>query len=275
MSTPSTAAVLPPPNPYYNSHHNHLLGAHPHLTNGHSYTASSASSVAITKGISNIQVSQPSPTMGSRPVEPAQSSRGRPRKTIDWSEYFKNGVPKEIIVIDDSPPPSTSNKRPAPSSARAVPTSQLSLHGLSNIPRHADKKRRTSNYNAYEPVYPASHYSPLAAGHQSPAGTVSSSTAGRNSSTLISTAPTSAGSSGVASSSSLAYPASNGTNGTKRKRMTRSTAAAAVAAASGDAYLSYHPPPKPPIKAKEVFVKTIQDVSIIFHKALSERRKPF
>lgn len=41
--------------------------------------------------------------------------------------------------------------------------------------------------------------------------------------------------------------------------MTRSTVAAAVAAASGDVYGGYHPPPKPPIKAKEVYVQTIAD----------------
>lgn len=258
MSTPSTAAVLPPPYPHYNSHRNHLLGSHPHLTNGHSYSTSSASSGPITNGIYTHPVSQSSTTtMGSRTVQGPQSTGGRPRKPpVDWNEFYKNGIPKEIIIIDDSesPPPSSSTKR----TARMIPSSQSSVN---NVARHADKKRRTTNASTYEPVYPNITYpapqTPLTAGHGSPTVTASSSTAGRNSSTLISTAPTSAGSSGAGSSSTLAYPMSSGT---KRKRMTRSTVAAAVAAASGDIYGGYHPPPKPPIKAKEVFVRTIADV---------------
>ena len=33
----------------------------------------------------------------------------------------------------------------------------------------------------------------------------------------------------------------------------------------GDAFLSYVPPPKPPIKAKDVPVPVVRDVSFIFH----------
>ncbi|KAF8462910.1 kinase-like domain-containing protein [Kalaharituber pfeilii] len=256
MSTPSTATVLPLANPYYNSHHNHLLGSHPHLASGHQYTSSSG---ALTNGASITQAPPSSSSaMGSRVVQAAKVNGGRPRKPVDWQEYFKNGVPDEIIVIDDSPPPSSStaaNRAPQPT-ARNGPSSQSTVNG--NISRHADKKRRTGN--TYEPVYPGAHYSatqtPLALGPGSPTVTASSSTAGRNSSAMISTAPTSAGSSGITSTSTLAYPAQSGA---KRKRMTRSTAAAAVAAASGDAYQGYYPPPKPPIKAKEVYVQTIPD----------------
>ncbi|KAF8435522.1 kinase-like domain-containing protein [Terfezia claveryi] len=196
--------------------------------------------------------------MGSRVI---QAPQARPRKQpVDWNEFYKNGIPQEIIVIDDteSPPPPPNAKRTTLPTSRIAPSPQSAMN---NIPRHADKKRRTTNTSTYEPVYPGPVYSathtPLAVGHVSPTVTASTSTAGRNSSTLISTAATSAGSSGVGPSATVAYPAANGA---KRKRMaTRSTVAAAVAAASGDVFGGYHPPPKPPIKAKEVYVKPVAD----------------
>lgn len=268
MSTPSTAAVLPPPYPHYSSHHNHLLGSHPHLTNGHSYSSSSTSNGTITNGINPHQVSLPASTMASRGAQAPHLDGGRPRKQpVDWSEYYKNGIPQEIIVIDDteSPPPSSNTKRTTLTTSRIAPSSQLSTGAA----RHADKKRRTTNTSTYDQIYPGPVYSathtPLGIGHGSPTVTASSSTAGRNSSTLISTAATSAGSSGIGPSAAVAYPAGNAGSGTKRKRMTRSTVAAAVAAASGDVYGGYHPPPKPPIKAKEVFVQTIADVCFLTH----------
>jgi len=259
MSTPSTAAVLPPPYPHYSSHRNHLLGSHPHLTNGHSYSTSSASSGTITNGLHSHHLPLPSSSAMSRTVQAPQANGGRPRKQpVDWNEFYKNGIPHEIIVIDDteSPPPPSNAKRTTLTTSRIAPSSQ------NNIPRHADKKRRTTNTSNYESVYPGPVYSathtPLAVGHASPTVTASTSTAGRNSSTLISTAATSAGSSGVGTSATVAYPAGNGV---KRKRMaTRSTVAAAVAAASGDVFGGYHPPPNPPIKAKEVYVKPVADV---------------
>lgn len=264
MSTPSTAAVLPPPYPHYSSHRNHLLGPHPHLTNGHTYPASSSSGT-ITNGVHPHQVPLPQSTMGSRQVPSQQSNGGRPRKPpVDWNEFYKNGVPREIIVIDDteSPPPSSAAKRTTVTTSRIAPSSNSSTN---NIPRHADKRRRTTNGNTYEmysgPVYSATH-TPFTVGHGSPTVTASSSTAGRNSSTLLSTAATSAGSSSYNGSSTVTYPPANGT---KRKRTTRATVAAAVAAASGDVYGGYHPPPKPPFKAKEVFVKTIPDVFTPIH----------
>jgi len=271
MSTPSTAAVLPPPYPHYSSHRNHLLGSHPHLTNGHSYSAPSSSSGTITNGLHSHHLSHhlslpSSSTMGSRVVQAPQANGGRPRKQpVDWNEFYKNGIPQEIIVIDDteSPPPPPNAKRTTLTTSRIAPASQSAMN---NIPRHADKKRRTTNTSNYEPVYPGPVYSathtPLAVGHASPTVTASTSTAGRNSSTLISTAATSAGSTGVGIPATVAYPAGNGT---KRKRMaTRSTVAAAVAAASGDVFGGYHPPPKPPIKAKEVYVKPVADVRTQF-----------
>lgn len=48
--------------------------------------------------------------------------------------------------------------------------------------------------------------------------------------------------------------------GQKRKRVTRASQAAA-ANINLDAFASYHPPPRPPIKAKDVYVMQVQDVS--------------
>lgn len=58
-----------------------------------------------------------------------------------------------------------------------------------------------------------------------------------------------------------------GTVGQKRKRITRKQVADEAKRreieVNGDAYNSYIPPPKPPIKAKDVFVPPVNDVSPI------------
>ena len=57
-----------------------------------------------------------------------------------------------------------------------------------------------------------------------------------------------------------------GNVGQKRKRITRQTTAdekkRKEIEAVGDAYSFYVPPPKPPIKAKDVYVQPVKDVSL-------------
>lgn len=73
------------------------------------------------------------------------SQRNRQGKEPDWDEFFKNGRPKEIIVIDDTPEPG--------------PSQSQTLSGHSNQAVHeagtgsATKKRKyddTSTYSRYQ-----------------------------------------------------------------------------------------------------------------------------
>lgn len=82
---------------------------------------------------------------------------------------------------------------------------------------------------------------------------------------LHTTAPTSLGSQGSAGTSNGAYY-DDANVGQKRKRVTTRKSARdeqkrRELETAGDAFLSYIPPPKPPIKAKDVHVPVIRDVS--------------
>jgi dual-specificity kinase len=207
----------------------------------------------------------------SNPAATTRRSRVRHR-TPDWDNFYKNGLPKEIIVIDDdspAPPPAEdeygdhsphratnyhpATVRPAPSNGQV---------------RHVDKRRKTADVGkAYDPVY---HKQVQSSTHdQGPyynddSPTTSAST-GRTASALTTTAATSLG-------SNHSY-GNNGVNGRygeieqvgqKRKRTRKAAADEAKQREieiQGDAYSSYCPPPKPPIKAKDVYVVVAPDVS--------------
>lgn len=201
------------------------------------------------------------------------ASRKIPKRSVDWDEYFKNGPPKEIIVIDDSPPPqsapSSGSRQQHTPSSRIAPMSGHHYPPTngpgSHIPRHTDKKRKVQTQ--YEPVYPDHAYSST----QTPNAYDSPATVSAHSSTVsvngnTSTAGTSLGSAGIGTAGPshpppvtvVAVPI-----GQKRKRVTRASHAAA-ANINLDAFASYHPPPRPPIKAKDVYVMQVQDVSSHF-----------
>lgn len=199
------------------------------------------------------------------------ASRKIPKRSVDWDEYFKNGPPKEIIIIDDSPPPqsatsSSSRQQHTPSSRIAPvgghhypPTNGPGSH----IPRHTDKKRKVQT-SQYESVYPDHAYSST----QTPNAYGSPATVSAHSSTVsvngnTSTAGTSLGSAGIGTAGPSHPPPAAVVAvpiGQKRKRVTRASHAAA-ANINLDAFASYHPPPRPPIKAKDVYVMQVQDVS--------------
>lgn len=197
------------------------------------------------------------------------ASRKNPKRPVDWDEYFKNGPPKEIIVIDDSPPPQPapsggSRQQPSTVSRTAHMTGHYNLaNGSGGQILHTDKKRKTTQY---DPGYPDHHsYSST----QTPHAYGSPTTLSTHSSTVSingnsSTAATSLGSTGIGTAGPSYAPqaAAAATVGPKRKRVTRASHAAA-ANTNLDAFASYHPPPKPPIKAKDVYVMQVQDVGVI------------
>ena len=178
---------------------------------------------------------------------------GRRDRRPDWNEFYRNGPPKEIIVIDDDSPERT-DRQPANTSKTAA---------KAKMPEHAAKKRRTGQATApdKQQAYTYAHYS-----HESSGDTISTD---RTTSLQNTTAPTSLGS--YTSSGSNGAYLDDGQVGQKRKRVTRQQAADEKRQKEGQAY-SYFPPPKPPIKAKDVQVPHIRDVRILQSETWIPRR---
>lgn len=175
----------------------------------------------------------------------------RVQKQPDWKEYYKNGVPKEIIVIDDDTPPP-----PAPAS---LPMNQRgSKRTRPNVQLTAGKKRKADD--AYDARY---HDSPAFSTHPAKFDEHSSgpSVSTDRTTSLHTTAPTSLGSYG-SSGASHSYEDVN--VGQKRKRAppkeTRAHTKRKQQEAASDAFADYVPPPKPPIKAAEVHVPVVPAV---------------
>ena len=179
-------------------------------------------------------------------------SKPRTRRNPDWADFFKNGVPQEIIVIeDDSPPPSRSQQR--------VPNYHSQNDGGTPI-EHASKKRRTGLAYGDAPARQQVTYSNTNTPRfdASGSGTISTD----RTTSIHTTAPTSLGS--HTSVGRVSYVETT-TTGQKRKRITRQATAdekkRKQVDSVADAYSSYVPPPRPPIKATEVPVRVVKDVS--------------
>jgi dual-specificity kinase len=178
------------------------------------------------------------------------------RKKPNWQEFYKNGLPKEVIVIDDTPPPDQTT-----ASSRTVVAAGV------NGQQPAGKKRRTGVETAYDLSYhdrPSYSMNPQQYGdHHSSAGSLSTD----RTTSLHTTAPTSLGSAGSVGTSNGVY-FEDANIGQKRKRNTRTStrqeAKRRELETVGDAFLSYVPPPQPPIKAKDVPVPVIRDVIFFF-----------
>lgn len=272
MSTPSTATATHP------SHHQGY--GYPHHPSYQPNTSYPTSTTAAGPRLANpYAIPVPSPTTTTLPytqpprMPPATTtpsamthqsgssaapSVGSRRKKPDWTEFYKNGLPKEVIVIDDSPGPEPSNGAPAPpetTSARPPPAA----------PQPAGKRRRTGIETAYDLGHhdrPSFSINPQHYGEESSATSLSTD----RTASLHTTAPTSLGSQGSSGASNGVYY-DDGSVGQKRKRATRKSTRdeqkRRELETAGDAFLSYVPPPKPPIKAKDVPVPVVRDVSVL------------
>ncbi|KAI9669177.1 MAG: dual specificity protein kinase kns1 [Trizodia sp. TS-e1964] len=177
------------------------------------------------------------------------------KRQPDWNAFYRNGVPAEIIVIDDTPPPPRVNH-----TTRTVATTGH---------KHADKRRKVNGANADLGKGHRQEYAYSAT--QTPLDDASTISTDRTTSALHTTAATSLGShysqTDMANGGYIPY-AQDVNVGQKRKRVTRAAVADEAKRreieAQGDAYSSYVPPPRPPIKAKEVYVSLIHDRE--FHK---------
>lgn len=280
MSTPSTiTATLPPPHTSrygYSNHHPYQASPHyadmmsardgysngpPRLTQSYNtYPNNTPASISRTSTASK----QPPPQHALPPTQSSSAlSQGIKRereREPNWTEFYKNGVPKEIIVIDDDTPPPQK-----PTSSRRVENQrpyqpQRTMHRTDTF-EHAAKKRRTGQGGGYQPEqFQQPHYSHHSSSHGASSGHNTVST--DRTTSLQTTAPTSLGS--HTSQGSVGTYFDEGAVGQKRKRVTRQQVADEKKRKDieiiGEAYSSYVPPPKPPIKAKELHVPAIRDV---------------
>ena len=264
-------ATLPPHSPHY-SHHsaystnsasyvaNNSLpnGSSSRLAPSYSFPNNTPASVSRTSNTSASKHPPQSTNMTtSQSASALQGSRKRERRP-DWHEFYKNGPPKEIIVIDDDSPQPLSRRENERAPQQQQP--QVTMRGG----EHTTKKRRTGQTTAYDAARDQqafSHARTYSIGN-SGSNTISTD----RTTSLQTTAPTSLGS-----------HSSHGTHGTggayaedsvvgqKRKRVTRQQIADEKKRKEievvGDAYSAYVPPPKPPIKARDVHVPSIKDVT--------------
>ncbi len=180
---------------------------------------------------------------------PNQSKKQPP----DWNEFYKNGVPKEIIVIDDNSPGPQPDSRSHVQPQRQEAGSYSSYNG---------RKRKIDN--GYDVDY---NDSPTYSTHPAKFGNSSSSASyhsgDRTTSLQTVTAPTSLESYG-SNAASNSYE--DVRIGQKRKRVqpqkeTRAQAKKKQQESAPDAFADYIPPPKPLKKSGEVNVPTVRDVS--------------
>ncbi|CAD6592835.1 MAG: dual specificity protein kinase kns1 [Alectoria sarmentosa] len=185
-----------------------------------------------------------------------QGPRKRERRP-DWHEFYKNGPPKEIIVIDDDSPQPSSRKENEriPQQPQPQPQPQTTARAA----EHANKKRRTGQTTAYDAARDQQAFSHARTYSNGNSGSNTIST--DRTTSLQTTAPTSLGS--HSSHGTSGTYVDDGVVGQKRKRVTRQQIADEKKRKEievvGDAYSAYVPPPKPPIKARDVHVPSIKD----------------
>ncbi|KAL5002499.1 kinase-like domain-containing protein [Aspergillus recurvatus] len=273
MSTPSTATATHPvthhhqhygfphhqtylPNPSYPTASTPHLNptvypyAVPSTTATLPYTQSSHSAAAASTPTTTAAMPQPP-----KPASTGVSTQNGRRKKPDWGEFYKNGIPKEVIVIDDTPPPD----QPAAAS-RTYPTPSTAHAANGNIAQPAGKRRRTGIETAYDLGYydrPSFSTNPQQYGEESSAGSLSTD----RTASLHTTAPTSLSQGSSGASNGAYYEDAN--VGQKRKRVAtrksvRDQQKKLEQETATDAFLSYIPPPKPPIKAKDVPVPVVR-----------------
>ncbi|KAF3163244.1 dual specificity protein kinase kns1 [Orbilia oligospora] len=276
MSVPSTATLHYPHHPHQSPPYGYLNAIPQHTSlyyRSNSGTQQPQPSYQPQSQRYSTEMRPSGSVASSAAPTPSVTGKRRRKQTPDWKEFYKNGVPKEIIVIDDTPPPEPTPKRNARTNVTASrvprPISQnASLNARVHNPvssqastattSQPSKRRKiaangttTAAINRYETnhdPYASTPYSvtqtPAYASQGSSANTASASSRGYNNGTE--TAATSLAST-IGDSASIA--------GTKRKRVTRGS----MAKKQTDAFAHYQPPPHPPIKAKEVVVRKVED----------------
>ncbi|KAH6606856.1 hypothetical protein Trco_006009 [Trichoderma cornu-damae] len=263
---PTTAAAAPPsqnparPLSYYH-HHHPASNAYLAVADGVAHLPSQPAALrpplheaadpslaarfddGYTSTMATISTSVAVPAVG-RPAAEAQPSRKRRRsREPDWNSFYRNGLPKEIIVIDDTPEPEANTGRKV---------ANASLASFSHANTAPPKRRRDDPPVGYHVQYITNSHTNTPLPNATPAGSTLSSD--RTNSALNTTAPTSLSSNGQYDE--LAAPL-------KRKRTTRQQVANEAKRRDvdglGGAFMAYKPPPFPPKKSAEVSVRVIND----------------
>jgi dual-specificity kinase len=181
--------------------------------------------------------------------DPPSRKRRRSREP-DWNNFYRNGLPKEIIVIDDTPEPEANTSRKLASST----INGTASNEAANSRQPAKRRRRDAAASGYHVQYLGSRTNtPL----QHPTPNKSTLSSDRTNSLQHTTAPTSL-------SSNSQYDEAPAP--LKRKRTTRQQAANEAKRRDvdglGSRLLTYKPPPFPPKKVSDVHVRVVTDVSI-------------
>jgi dual-specificity kinase len=197
--------------------------------------------------------------------DPPSRKRRRSREP-DWNTFYRNGLPKEIIVIDDTPEPEANTGRKLTTTNTNGDASNIAVAGTAvaatsyetsttNPRQPVKRRRRDAPSSGYHVQYVGSRTNtPLQ--HGTPIGSTLSSD--RTNSLLTTTAPTS-----LSSNSQYDEPPAP----LKRKRTTRQQAANEAKRRDvdglGGRLLTYKPPPFPPKKVSDVQVRVVHDVSTV------------
>lgn len=267
MSTPSTATAIHPPHHFYPHYPEYYppstlqrskLPAQndlPAIAYG-SYNNSNNSATNLGGTHTSAQYSMRQPPLESEARSSLETSKRQ--RSANWNDFYKNGLPKEVIVIeDDSPEPQPQPQEPSRVMGAQASRPQLDSNGSTH---HLDKRRRVDT-----PPKAVVYRQPVNEDKQQHHASTSSGTvsSGRRTSGLYSTAPTSLGS--TAPNSSVHLPVREDAQaGQKRKRPVRTAEEDAEQfelIAQHRPWSNYFPPPNPPVKAHDVYVAQIKDVS--------------
>ncbi|KAL2136590.1 hypothetical protein VTI74DRAFT_2895 [Chaetomium olivicolor] len=203
-------------------------------------------SADLTCRTDHLYTTMPAGTQAQPLAEPQPPRKRRRSREPDWKTFYKNGLPKEIIVIEDTPEP----EGPA-ASAQALTNEHTRVAASGANGSSTKKRKRNDEPTPYDPV----HHSAVAGSHTPSKSTVASD---RTNSAIHTTAATSLGS--LSSNGHYEYETQPGQ---KRKRTTRQQIANEArrreAAIYTDALAHYRPPPYPPKKARDVHIKVIPD----------------
>jgi dual-specificity kinase len=242
MSTPQTATATFAPNHYQSHNYLPAMADYQYPPQPYANGYPPPSRTATTTATATAAASYPAPpsTAASSNGTAAKRSRNHP---VDWNEFFGGKPPKEIIVIDDD-----DDEDEAPAAGQSY-QNQNPPAQPSTAQQHVDKRRKTTNY---DPVYHHAEYSNTHTPYYDAASTDQGPTSHK----------TSAATSLASQPSASAY-VEDAATGQKRKRTTRQAAAdqkKREVDARPDPFTEYVPPPKPPLKAKDVFVPLVPDV---------------
>ncbi|KAI2471498.1 kinase-like domain-containing protein [Annulohypoxylon bovei var. microspora] len=196
----------------------------------------------------------PSTASTTQTFSDGQPRKRRRSKEPDWNTFYKNGLPKEIIVIDDTPEPEKD---------RSAATSSLK-HANNDATRNPPKRRRKDDVARNDDA----HSSRVNDSYQqtSISGSISTD---RTTSAHNTTAATSLGS----LSSNGQYDYESRQVGQKRKRTRQQIAQEAKrreVEVLAETFVSYRPPQKPVKKAGDVTVRSVNDRSDQRHQRVDD-----